>query len=148
MHISKKKILQERSHYDGTGSSIIVQSPPLVLVPPSLPSGTEIIFRPRRKHDLAVVSDVAVGQGERKGSRSAHHGTIGSVLRSVAGAHELVVGGRPRDDATQVGADRVQTVRFEGLVILHNQVTAVECSESLAEWQKKAEKTRVSPLFP
>ena len=42
-------------------------------------------------------------QGKRR--RSTDDMSIGGVLGTVARAHELVVGGRPWDDATQVSAD-------------------------------------------
>ena len=95
-----------------------------ILVPPSLRSRAEIIFHPGRKENLAIFRYIRVRQCQGQWSRAADHGTIGRVLRAVTRAHELVVGRRPRDDATQVRADRVQTVRFQSLVVLDNQITA------------------------
>ena len=46
-----------------------------------------------------------MGKSERKRGRSTDNVSIRGVLGSVARAHELVVGGRPWDDATQVSAD-------------------------------------------
>ena len=46
-------------------------------------------------------------------------------LRSVAWAHELVVGSRPWDDTSQVSADGVKTVRFKSLVFLNNEVSEI-----------------------
>ena len=64
-----------------------------------------------------------MGKSEGKRGRSTNNVTIGSVLGSVARAHELVLGGRPRDNATQVRADSVQTILLESLVFLDNKVT-------------------------
>ena len=65
-----------------------------------------------------------MGKSKWKRSGSADNGTSGGVLRSMAWAHELVVSSRPWDDASQMCADGVQTVRFKGLVLLNNKVTA------------------------
>lgn len=46
-------------------------------------------------------------------------------LRSVARAHELVVGGRPRDDASQVSAHGVEAVVLEGSVLLNDKVGGI-----------------------
>mmetsp|Transcript_17756 Transcript_17756/g.28675 ORF Transcript_17756/g.28675 Transcript_17756/m.28675 type:complete len:234 (+) Transcript_17756:218-919(+) len=110
------------------------------LVPPSLSSGTEVILGPRREHDLAIVGNVTVGKSERKRSRSTDNGSIRSVLRSVARAHELVVGRRPWHNASQVSADGIQTVVFEGLVLLDNKV----CGISL---QTLGQRAVISRLF-
>ena len=67
-----------------------------------------------------------MGQGEGKRGRSTYDGSIGRVLGSVAGAHELVAGSRPWDDATQVSADGVETVGFQSLVFLDDQVAKEE----------------------
>jgi hypothetical protein len=64
-----------------------------------------------------------MSQGEGKWSWSTNDATVGGVLRSVARAHELVVSRRPWDDATQVCAHCVQTVRFQGFVFLDNKVS-------------------------
>ena len=77
----------------------------LGVVPPSLSSGSEIVLGPRGEGDLSVFGGVAVGKSEWKRGRSTDNVSIRSVLGSVARAHELVVGGRPWDDATQVSAD-------------------------------------------
>jgi len=95
------------------------------LVPPSLSASSEIVFRPRREKDLSVFGGVAVGKSKGKRGRSTNNVSIRSVLGSVARAHELVVGGGPWDNATQVGADGVKTVAFEGLVILDNKVCGI-----------------------
>lgn len=63
-----------------------------------------------------------MSEGERQGSRSTDDGAVGGVLRAVAGAHELVVGGRPGDDAAQVRAHGVEAVGLEGLVFLDDEV--------------------------
>jgi hypothetical protein len=75
------------------------------LVPPSLTSGTEIILGPSREQDLAVFGDVTVSKGKWKRSGSTNNGTIRSVLRSVAWAHEFVLSSRPWHDTTQVSTD-------------------------------------------
>ena len=94
------------------------------LVPPSLSSGTEIIFGPRRENDLIVVfSNITVCKSKWKRSWSTYNMTIRSILRSVAWAHEFVVGGRPWDDASQVCADSVKSVALDGLVFLDDDVT-------------------------
>lgn len=93
-----------------------------------------------------------MSQSKGKRGGSTDNGTSGGVLRTVARAHELVVGRRPRDDATQVSAHwkaetrmrqqinvtkirtpsespppltSVETIGFQGLVLLDNEVTAV-----------------------
>lgn len=93
------------------------------LVPPALSVGAEVGLGPGREHDLAVLGHVTVGKGEGKGSGAANDGTGGGVLGSVAGAHELVVGSGPRDDAAKVGADGVEAVGLKGFVILDDKVT-------------------------
>ena len=65
-----------------------------------------------------------MGKGKRKRGRSTDNGSGGGVLRSVAWALELVGGGRPWDHTSQVSADGVQSVGFECLVVLDDQVTA------------------------
>lgn len=74
------------------------------LVPPSFASSTEIIFGPRREDNLAIFRNITMGKGKRKRGRSTDDGAIGRVLRSVAWAHELVLGGRPWYNTTQVSA--------------------------------------------
>ena len=76
----------------------------LNLVPPSLSAGTEVFFSPGGEHDLAIIGSFTVGKGKWERSRSTNDGTSWGILRSVAWADELVVGGRPWDDATQVCA--------------------------------------------
>ena len=93
------------------------------LVPPAGSVSTEVGLSPGGEHDLAILGDVAVGKGEGKGGGAADDGTGGGVLGSVAGAHELVVGSGPRDDAAKVGADGVEAVGLEGLVVLDDKVT-------------------------
>ena len=46
-----------------------------------------------------------MGKSERKRGRSTNDVSIRGVLRSVARAHELVVGSGPWDDATQMSAN-------------------------------------------
>ena len=89
------------------------------LVPPSLSSGTEVIFSPWGEKDLAVIGDITVGKGKWKRSRSTDNGSIRSVLGSVARAHEFVVGSRPWDDTSQVSAD--YTTRRVGTKRVSNQ---------------------------
>mmetsp|Transcript_2988 Transcript_2988/g.8669 ORF Transcript_2988/g.8669 Transcript_2988/m.8669 type:complete len:226 (+) Transcript_2988:172-849(+) len=102
------------------------------LVPPALSIGTEIGLGPGREHDLAILGHIAVGKGEGKGSGAANDGTGGGVLGSMAGAHELVVGGGPRDDAAKVGADGVEAVGLKGLVVLDDKVSGISL-EALGE---------------
>jgi hypothetical protein len=75
-----------------------------ILVPPSLLACAEIILTPGRKDNLAGIIYIAVRKSQRKRSRSTDNATIWCVLRSVAGAHEFVLGRRPRDNATKMGA--------------------------------------------
>jgi hypothetical protein len=75
------------------------------LVPPSLRIGTEINFSPGAKDNLATFVSITVGKCQWKWCGSTHNGTGRRVLGTVARAHELVVGGRPRNDTSQVGAD-------------------------------------------
>ena len=97
------------------------------LVPPAGSVGTEVGLGPGGEHDLAILGNVAVGKGEGKGGGTADDGTGGGVLGSVAGAHELVVGSGPRDDAAKVGADSVEAVGLKGLVVLDDKVTVLSC---------------------
>lgn len=123
------------------------------LVPPSLSTGTEISLSPCAKGDLSIdVVAVGKSKGEwcRSTDNGSGGGVlfvagkkqirvsemrieyIGQVrndkyglthLRSVAWAHEFVVGGRPWDDASQVCADSVKSVALDGLVFLDDDVT-------------------------
>lgn len=79
-----------------------------------------------------------MGKGEGKRGGTADDGTGGGVLGSVAGAHELVVGSGPRDDAAKVGADGVEAVGLKGLVVLDDEV-AVEFG-----WRWVIERAKVS----
>mmetsp|Transcript_13378 Transcript_13378/g.37667 ORF Transcript_13378/g.37667 Transcript_13378/m.37667 type:complete len:219 (-) Transcript_13378:442-1098(-) len=110
----------------------MVECLPRCLVPPSLASGSEIILRPWGEGDLSIFSGVAVGKSKGKRGRSTNDVSIRGILGSVARAHELVVGGRPWDDATQVSADGVKSVVFKGLVILDNKVCSISL-QSLGE---------------
>jgi len=102
------------------------------LVPPALGIGTEIDLGPGGEHDLSVVGNVAVGKSKGKRGGSTNDGAGGGVLRSVARAHELVVGGRPRDDAAKMGAYGVKAVRLKSLVILDDEVGSISL-EALGE---------------
>jgi hypothetical protein len=66
-----------------------------------------------------------VGKSKGKRGRSANNVTIGGVLGSVAWAHELVLGGRPWDDTSQVSTNGVKTERFKSLVFLDNKVADI-----------------------
>jgi hypothetical protein len=94
------------------------------LIPPSLASGTEIILGPVGKENFAIFRHIAVRQCQGQRSRSTDDGTIGSVLGSVARAHELVGGSGPRNDTTQMSAHGVQTVIFKCFVLLNNQISS------------------------
>jgi len=50
-----------------------------------------------------------VGKGKGKGSGSADDVPVGGVLRTVARALELVRGGGPRNDASEMGTDYNET---------------------------------------
>lgn len=63
------------------------------LVPPAFAIGTEVDLGPGGEHDLAIFGNVAVGKSKGKRGGSTNDGAGGGVLRSVARAHELVVGG-------------------------------------------------------
>jgi len=93
------------------------------LVPPSLSSGTEVSLSPGAEHNLSIITSITVRKSKGKRGRSTDDMTIRGVLRPVARAHELVVGSGPRDNATQMSAHGVKTVRFKCLVVLDNQVS-------------------------
>ena len=46
-----------------------------------------------------------------------------SYLRSVTGAHKLVVGGRPWNNTSQVSAHGIKTITLKCLVVLDNEVS-------------------------
>ena len=93
------------------------------LVPPALGVGTEVNFCPGGEDDLSRLGiDITVGKGKWKRGGSTDDGTSGGVLGSVAWALELVGGGRPWDNATQMSAHSVKTVRLKCLVFLDDQV--------------------------
>jgi hypothetical protein len=92
------------------------------LVPPSFSASAEIFLRPGGEQDGFVGFNSGVRKGKWKRGRSTNNRSIGSVLRSVAWANELVVGSHPWDDATQVSAHGVKTIGFDGLVFLDDQV--------------------------
>jgi len=102
------------------------------LVPPSLSSGSEIIFGPGGEGDLSVLGGITVGKGKGKRGRSTDNVSIRGVLGSVTRAHELVVGGGPWDNTSQVSADSVKTVVFESLVVLDDEVCGISL-KSLGE---------------
>lgn len=60
-----------------------------------------------------------------QGRRATDDPALVVVLRAVAGADELVLGAVPRHDAPQVGADGVDAVGGQRLVLLHHQVRRV-----------------------
>ena len=91
---------------------------PTTLLPPRVKSGTEVLLGPRAEGD-DVVDDVGVGEGERERGRSADDLTLEVVLASVARAHELVLGSVPRNDASQVRADGVDSVVLDSRVVGH-----------------------------
>jgi len=49
----------------------------------------------------------------------------GTYLRSVARAHELVVGGRPWDNTSQMGAHGIKAVVLKGSISLNNKVCGI-----------------------
>ena len=51
--------------------------------------------------------------------------TIETYLRSVARAHELVVGGRPWDDTSQMGAHGIKAEALKGSISLNNKVCGI-----------------------
>ena len=97
----------------------------LCLRPPGLAAVAEVRLRPRREHDgvLLVNLDVRESKAERRGSTDLESGRV--VLRAVARAHELVLRGVPRHDASQVRAHGVQSVLLDRLVLLDNQVRGI-----------------------
>jgi hypothetical protein len=66
-----------------------------------------------------------VGKGKWKGSRSTDNSSGGGVLRSVAWAHELVVGSRPWDNTSQVSAHSIKTIVLKRSVLLNNKVCGI-----------------------
>ena len=74
------------------------------LIPPTFAASSEVIFGPWGEEDLAILGNIAMGKSKWKRSRSTNDGTVRGVLRSVAWAHELVLGGRPWDNTSQVSA--------------------------------------------
>jgi len=89
---------------DAITSTTVLSIERLDLVPPSLSTGTEVILSPGREDDLSRFIDIAVGKSKRERSRPTDDRTIGSVLGSMTGAHELVVGSGPRDDTSKMSA--------------------------------------------
>ena len=66
-----------------------------------------------------------MGKGKGEGCGATDDVAIRGILGAMARAHELVVGSRPRNDATKMGAHSVQAVCLKGLVLLDDEV-AVE----------------------
>jgi len=73
-----------------------------------------------------------VSESKGKRSRSTYNSSGGSILGSVTGAHELIVGGRPWHDTSQMSAHSVKSVGLKGLVLLYNKVGGISL-ESLGE---------------
>ena len=104
---------------------ILINSKITYLLPPGLSSSTEIFLSPGSEGNNSSIIDITVGKCKRQGSRSSYNGSGRSVLRSVTWAHELVVGGRPRYDTSQVSAHSVKSVRLKVLVLLHDEVGGI-----------------------
>jgi hypothetical protein len=51
--------------------------------------------------------------------------TLRVVLASVARTHELVLGLVPRNDATQVSADGIQTIVLQLVLIIDDQIGSI-----------------------
>ncbi len=122
----------------------------LALVPPSLSTGAEVLLSPWGEKDLAVLGNFSVGQCKRERSRTSDDSPFRRVLRPMARAHELIIGGGPWYDASQVGAHwsklsnpyetstlsscnlvipnlltGIQTVLLKTLVLLDDQVSGI-----------------------
>mmetsp|Transcript_9930 Transcript_9930/g.23239 ORF Transcript_9930/g.23239 Transcript_9930/m.23239 type:complete len:189 (-) Transcript_9930:236-802(-) len=95
------------------------------LGPPRLAFRTEVGLCPWAEDDLIGFVDIKVSKSKRKRSGSTDNGSSGCVLRSVARAHELVVGGRPRDNTSQVSADGVQAIVLKRSVFLNDKVCGI-----------------------
>merc|ERR1719203_602219 len=102
------------------------------LSPPGLSVGTEVSLSPGAEKDGSGLIGITVGKSKGKGGGSTNDSASGGVLRSMARAHELVVGGRPRDDASQVGAHGVEAVGLKGSIILDDKVGGIAL-KSLSE---------------
>jgi hypothetical protein len=111
------------------GSNIVIKKldysvSTLYLTPPRLLTSSEIGFSPGREGDNVIIN-IAVSEGERERSRSTDLLTLGIVLRSVARAHKLVFVLVPGNYATQMGADGVDSVFFNGTLIGNNEVSSL-----------------------
>lgn len=78
-------------------------------VPPRCLSCAEVFFLPALEDDVILFVELYVFQCEREGSRSTYDCAGRGVLRPVARALELIFGLVPRDDATEMSADGVES---------------------------------------
>lgn len=72
-----------------------------------------------------IVDNVAVGESKGKRGGTADLLALGVVLRTVAWAHELVLGVVPGDDASQMGAHGVDTVLLNAAVTSDHKVSGL-----------------------
>mmetsp|Transcript_11791 Transcript_11791/g.25504 ORF Transcript_11791/g.25504 Transcript_11791/m.25504 type:complete len:210 (+) Transcript_11791:609-1238(+) len=101
----------------------------------------ETLRRPRKKNARPRTVDIiAVRERQRKRRRATDNLAGGVVLRAVARADVLKLGAVPRDDAAEVGANGVDGVVLERLVLLHDEVVGV----ALEALHKCAVRVRVS----
>lgn len=66
------------------------------------------------------------------------------VLRTMARADELVLGGVPWDDATKVGADTIDPVGCKSSVALHNKIGRISLQ---GPWSLKANVRYITALI-
>ncbi len=66
-----------------------------------------------------------MGKCKRKRGGSTYNGSGRGILRSVTGAHELIVRGGPGYNTSQMGAHGVKSVTLEGLVLLYDEVSGI-----------------------
>ena len=90
---------------------------PKTLAPPRLIARAEVRLGPSGEHKLVIFRHVSVGQRQGERSRAAHNLAGVVILRTVAGADELVLASVPGHNATQVGANGVEAVVCHTLVI-------------------------------
>lgn len=95
-------------------------------IPPGSTTGTEVFLLPALQHDIArvVLFDMFQCEWQRGGPANDSAGRC--VLRSVARAHELILGLVPRDDTSQMGAHSVEGVILEiRLIICDDEISGI-----------------------
>eukprot|EP01083_Nonionella_stella_P002707 7775_1 len=91
----------------------------------SISRGTEVSLCPGGEDDLSGLVSGTVGKSKGKRGGSTKNGSSIGVLRSMAWAHELVVGSRPWDNTSQVSAHGVKAVGLKRSIILNDKVCGI-----------------------